>query len=81
MIAVAEDCSRRHKHLSSQLEQRQQQVFEAHDANLAEVLAEIEELEANSSSRFNKIYTPDFGIFQFLLDLARIVTSKSFGQS
>eukprot|EP00971_Amphidinium_carterae_P250034 4963593-Amphidinium_carterae.1 len=33
-----------------------------HDANLAEVLAEMEELEANSSPRFNKINTPDFGV-------------------
>eukprot|EP00971_Amphidinium_carterae_P256466 5092094-Amphidinium_carterae.1 len=33
-----------------------------HDASLAEVLAEMEELEANSSPRFNKINTPDFGV-------------------
>eukprot|EP00971_Amphidinium_carterae_P254758 5057130-Amphidinium_carterae.1 len=62
MIAVAEDRSRRHEHLFSQLEQRLQQVTEMHDANLAEVLAEMEELEATSSPRFNKIDTPDFGV-------------------
>eukprot|EP00971_Amphidinium_carterae_P173448 3438141-Amphidinium_carterae.1 len=33
-----------------------------HEASLAEVLAEMEELEASSSSRFNKIDTSDFGV-------------------
>eukprot|EP00971_Amphidinium_carterae_P115361 2284788-Amphidinium_carterae.1 len=62
MIAVAEDRSRRHEHLSSRLELRLQQVSEMHDAKMAEVLAEMEELEATSSPRFHKIDTPDFGV-------------------
>eukprot|EP00971_Amphidinium_carterae_P216927 4306366-Amphidinium_carterae.1 len=59
MIAVAEDCSSKHEHLSLQLEQRLQQVTEVHEASLAELNAEMEDLEASLSPRFNKIDTPD----------------------
>eukprot|EP00971_Amphidinium_carterae_P050345 991896-Amphidinium_carterae.3 len=65
LIAVAEDRSRQQEHHSNQLEQRLKQVSEMHDASLAEVLAEMEELEALSTPRFNKIDTPEFGV-QFL---------------
>eukprot|EP00971_Amphidinium_carterae_P122620 2427751-Amphidinium_carterae.1 len=33
-----------------------------HEVSMAEVLAEVEALEASSSPRFNKIDTPDFGV-------------------
>eukprot|EP00971_Amphidinium_carterae_P227451 4511274-Amphidinium_carterae.1 len=36
-----------------------------HDASLAEVLAEMEALEALSTPRFNKIDTPEFGVDTF----------------
>eukprot|EP00971_Amphidinium_carterae_P139723 2768207-Amphidinium_carterae.1 len=36
-----------------------------HEVSMAEVTAELEELEASSSPRFNKINTPDFGAEAF----------------
>eukprot|EP00971_Amphidinium_carterae_P092775 1837187-Amphidinium_carterae.1 len=59
LIPVAEDRLRKHEHHSNQLGQRLQQM---HEVSMAEVLAEVEELEASSSPRFNKIDTPDFGV-------------------
>eukprot|EP00971_Amphidinium_carterae_P090349 1789141-Amphidinium_carterae.1 len=61
LIAVAEDRSRMHEHHSDQLGQRLHLVTEMHEVSMAEVLAEVEELEASSSLRFNKIDTPDLG--------------------
>eukprot|EP00971_Amphidinium_carterae_P240188 4768754-Amphidinium_carterae.4 len=61
VIAKAEDRTRQQEQHSHQLEQRLTQVTEMHDASLAEVLAEMEALEALSTPRFNKIDTPEFG--------------------
>eukprot|EP00971_Amphidinium_carterae_P252260 5008119-Amphidinium_carterae.1 len=62
LIAVAEDRSRAHEHHANQLGQRLMQVTEMNEVKTAEVLAEVEELEASSSPRFNKIDTSDFGV-------------------
>eukprot|EP00971_Amphidinium_carterae_P198318 3936142-Amphidinium_carterae.2 len=61
LIVVAEDKSRAHEHQANQLGQRLRQVTEMHEVSMAEVVAELEEMEASSSPRLNKIDTPDFG--------------------
>eukprot|EP00971_Amphidinium_carterae_P111791 2214030-Amphidinium_carterae.1 len=48
LIAIADDKSRAHKHNSNQLGQRLRQVTEMHEVSTAEVMAELEELEASS---------------------------------
>eukprot|EP00971_Amphidinium_carterae_P187332 3718045-Amphidinium_carterae.1 len=48
LIAAAEDRSRAHEHNSNQLGQRLRQVTEMHEVSMAEVVAELEELEASS---------------------------------
>eukprot|EP00971_Amphidinium_carterae_P041216 809316-Amphidinium_carterae.1 len=60
MLATANDRMRASEHQANLLQQRLRQVSEVHEVSMAEVQAELEELEASSSPRFNKINTPDF---------------------
>eukprot|EP00971_Amphidinium_carterae_P307098 6103255-Amphidinium_carterae.1 len=61
MLANANDRMRASEHQTTLLGQRLRQVTDMHEVSMAEVQAELEELEASSSPRFNKINTPDFG--------------------
>eukprot|EP00971_Amphidinium_carterae_P118815 2353763-Amphidinium_carterae.1 len=61
MLANANDRMRACEHQTNLMGQRLRQVTEIHEVSMAEVQAELEELEASSSPRFNKINTPDFG--------------------
>eukprot|EP00971_Amphidinium_carterae_P147039 2913812-Amphidinium_carterae.1 len=61
MIAIANDRVRAFENQTNLLGQRLRQVSKMHEVLMAEVQAELEELEASSSPRFSKINTPDFG--------------------
>eukprot|EP00971_Amphidinium_carterae_P105630 2091812-Amphidinium_carterae.1 len=55
LIAAADDKTRASEHQTIQLGQRLRQVTETHEVSMAEVAAELEELEASSSPQYARL--------------------------